>query len=440
MAALSISILSLVFINNIVDDISVELKGNLYFSSNYIMKFYKPFKNRQDIEIFIKKILDLYANAGFPFCSINPEFVDTDSIKKRLILHINEGEQIIIKDYIFKTDGKTDTGPLKKIACVKENQLFSLNDLNRAKKSILRTGVFNNISATILKKENDYYLYFELKEKPTDYIMAGGSFAQTDNYLTVEFYSLNIFGTLRHFQFHYESNIFLRKINKKIFNINFTEPILLSPVTFNAELQLWTYDSARLTELNINFNAPLSDYYRIILSSGIEMANYLTDTGSYNYTHTLLGIGFQANFYVGNFKLLNSVKSDYLIRENKRIRFLYDGIIEYKNLFFKPHYCLVKTKSFVYLDYHRLGGVKNLRGYMEDEFMVKEAFWLNIEYRKLPIYPLFDIAWFEKKYTYSYGVGIDAKTNLVNTSVIFAMPENGTWTDTKVHILLEKSL
>uniref|UniRef100_A0A7V0Z7Y7 POTRA domain-containing protein n=1 Tax=candidate division WOR-3 bacterium TaxID=2052148 RepID=A0A7V0Z7Y7_UNCW3 len=439
MAALSISILSIAILSSNTGEIEIEIEGNTFFSSEYLLSFYRPIKSYNGVEIFIKKILDLYCNAGFPFCRINPEVINTGDKKDKLILHINEGERTVIKDYLFKTSRKTETGPLRKIARIKKDEYFSLKNLNRIKMVILKTNAFSDITETILKHGEDYFILLEIKEKSTDYISAGGAFAQNEKYLSFELYSLNIFGTLRQFRFNYESNMSDR-YDKRFLNINFTEPVFLFPVIFDAGIQIYSYDSARLSELNANFNTPLNEYLNIIVTSGIEITGYLTDTGSYGYKHTLLGAGLEWNFRNEGLFFLNNVKFDYLMRNNERIRFFFDGEIGYANIFIKPHYRFVKTEHFEYFDYIKIGGAKTLRGYMEDEFLVKQALWLNIEYKRLPVYPLIDIAYLDNNYTFAYGAGFEAKTNVVNASIIFAMPEKGSWNGSKIHILLEKNL
>ncbi len=437
MAAISISVLSIVIISIHSQDISIE--GNTFFSTEYLFSLYKPIKNYSDIEIFIKKILDLYCNAGFPFCSINPEIVKLENARQKLILYITEGDRIVIKDYLFKTDKKTEIGPLKKITRINKDQYFSLKNLHRIKKTILKTNTFNDVTEKILKQGDNYFVLLEIKEKSTDYISAGGAFARSEKYFVFELSSLNIFGTLRQFRFNYESNISDRD-NKNLLNINFTEPVILSPVIFRGDLKIWTYDSARLVELNGVFNTPLNDYLSIFVTSGIEITNYLTDAGSYGYSNTLLGAGLEWNFNKEDLIFFNSIKFDYLFRDNERLRFFYDGEIGYANFFIKPHWRYAKTEIFEYFDYFKIGGAKSLRGYMEDEFLVKQAVWLNIEFKKLPLYPIVDVAYLNDKYTFAYGAGIEAKTNFVNTSIIFSIPRNGTWDDGKLHILLEKNL
>lgn len=440
MAALSVSVLTINIISifNNPESIVPEFDGNTFFSNNYLLAGYRPFKNSTDIEIFIRGIINKYNNGGFPFCSIRPEFMDIDSMTRKLVLHISEGERVIIKDYLFKTDGKTESAPLRKIAHIQKDQYFSVHNIERVKKTLFRTGVFTSVNEYIFKKDEHYFLLFELKEKLSEYIIATGSFAEISNYFTINFSSLNILGSMRQFKFHYESNV-RGEENKKLFQINFTEPIVIHPVIFSAELSMWTYDSARLAKFDGTFVTPLNNYVSILVASGIEMTSYLTDTGNFSYKHTLLSTGLQSEYYGKYFIIENNIIFDYLFRKNKRIRIKYDGLFEYRNFICKPHFHSTLTDDFEYFDYIRLGGANSLRGYMEGEFLVKTGTWANIEYKLLPLYPLCDIAWFNNNYTYSYGAGIDAKTNIANASLIFAWPEHGKWNDGKVHLLLEKS-
>lgn len=440
MAALPFPILTITIISifNNLESIVPEFEGNRYFSENYLLTGYRPLINTADIEKFIKNILNRYNDAGFPFCSITPEFISIDSITKKLVLHISEGERVIIRDYIFKTDGKTESAPLRKIAHIRKDKYFSLRSINQLKKALLKTGVFTSINEYILKKDDNYFLILEFKEKSSDNIMVSGSFAEFNNYLTVNLSSINIFGSLRQFLFRYESSIGSEN-NKRLFQLSFTEPVVLHPVSFNTELSMWTYDSTGLTKLDGTFIAPLNNSVSIFISSGIEITNYLTDTGSFNYTHSVIKIGLQSEYYTNHFVNTNRISFDYLFRENKKWRIKYDGTIMYANFFVKPHFCLVITDNFEYFDYIRLGGANSLRGYMEDELLAKKTFWINLEYKLLSIYPLIDIALTDNDYKYSYGIGIDAKTNLTDASIIFAWPENGKLHDGKVHLLLEKA-
>lgn len=103
----------------------------------------------------------------------------------------------------------------------------------------------------------------------------------------------------------------------------------------------------------------------------------------------------------------------------------------------RPHYYFVETDSFEYFDYYRFGGAQVLRGYLEEEFYLRSAVWVNFEYKKLFIYPLFDIGWIQDEIKYSYGFGMTIASNALDAAIIFAWPKQSTWLDGKIHLQLQ---
>ena len=96
------------------------------------------------------------------------------------------------------------------------------------------------------------------------------------------------------------------------------------------------------------------------------------------------------------------------------------------------------TDIFDFFDYVRIGGARDLRGYLEDEFTVRKAFWVNLEYHRLFIFPLVDIARIDGDIVYSYGFGISAKSQIADASLMFAWPKRGAWSDGKIHLSLTR--
>ncbi len=436
MAALPVSILTIIYISSLSNagNITLKIHGNSFFSTDFLFAQKRQCEKLTDIENFIMKILDLYGNAGFPFCTIRPELNYPDSV----ILHITEGERITVKDYVFRTDGKTDIAPLRRISHFSSNKFFALNHVKRTKKTILRTGAFSTISESIWEKDGEYYVLFEITEKSSDNISTAGSFSENQRMFSFELTSLNLFGTLRQFHFSYNTHL-VDPDKKNLFMISFTEPIILNPVTFNTTLSILTYDSMRLSELGGTFTAPMNEHILISISSGIEMTDYHTETINISQKNGLFGAGMESEFYFEKASIMARFFFDYLIRKHERFRIRFDGAIGYARFFLKPHCNIVISDIYEYFDYYRLGGAYNLRGYMEDQFLSKKSFWANIEYKRFPFYPLCDIAWIDGRYEYSYGLGIDTRTALFNTSLVFAWPRNAKWNDGKVHLTIEKS-
>jgi len=428
----SLSIFLLLFTQKLESSLPIEISGNNFFSTSYLIAGFKSIKNKRDIETFIEHILNRYNNAGFPFCRIYPEIGYSNDSIKRIALRIDEDERVAITDYIFKINGKSNAQAVKRISRLKPGGYFSLNNVMNAKDLILKTRAFSDISENIVAKNGNYYLIFYLTENRSDYLIGVGSFAQEDMNFSASFYSLNILGTLRQFQFQYEYN--------RLFSLQYTEPVLISPASFNLDFSLWTYDSARLTKMDGKIIAPLYYNFNASLLSGIEIVSYYRDTFERNHTNNLLGVGFNFGYDMPDWSTNQEINFEYLFRQNDRMKIRYDGSFNVRKLFARPHYWWVQTATFEYFDYFRIGGSKNIRGYLEEEFVVSEAMWLNFEYKRFSLYPLFDIAYIENNLFYSYGFGIEAKTTFANASLIFAWPKDGNWHDGKVHLIFEKGL
>lgn len=86
-----------------------------------------------------------------------------------------------------------------------------------------------------------------------------------------------------------------------------------------------------------------------------------------------------------------------------------------------------------------VGGARTLRGYTEEEFRSKLAFWLRQELRwgseSFSLYPLFDVALIEVTgFAAGYGAGITVATPIGRLELDAALPWEGAWHDAKLHL------
>jgi len=91
MCIVSWSIFSIIVIASMQgteSDIIVEITGNIFFSSPYLMSDDISIKNKTDVENFIARILCKYTDAGFPFCRIHPEIIYADNKPEKIILNV----------------------------------------------------------------------------------------------------------------------------------------------------------------------------------------------------------------------------------------------------------------------------------------------------------------------------------------------------------------
>ena len=83
------------------NNLTVEITDNIFFSSQYLLKGNVVIKNKIDVENLIANIISKYADAGFPFCRIYPKTIYSSDTVEKVILNIEEGERVIISDYLF---------------------------------------------------------------------------------------------------------------------------------------------------------------------------------------------------------------------------------------------------------------------------------------------------------------------------------------------------
>lgn len=412
---------------------AVQTAGNIFFSSPYLLNNTTRVRNQREAENLISRILDKYNDAGFPFCRVTPEMMISEDGTPALHLAIDEGPRITIDDLLIKNNHRTDQGAARRLANFKQGLYFSRTTTGLARRRLMRTGAFETITDEILHRDGRYYVMFLLREKDSDFLTLSGSLSGTNFSFGAALSSCNVLGTLRQLDFNYEY--------QRLFSFKFREPVLIAPAQIDAEFSILTYDSARLAKGHVRFAAPVTAHFTISLLSGIELTNYyVSDTDDRHGSSNLLGAGLEYVLERPEWSTAQALHFDHLFREADRSRLAYDGEFTIMKVVLQAHYRRVVTSNYEFFDYVRLGGSRNLRGYMEDEFTATRASWLNIEYRRLFIFPMVDIARIDREILYSYGFGMEAKSRIADASLVIAWPAAGTWLDGKIHLTFTRSI
>jgi outer membrane protein assembly factor BamA len=411
--------------------LDLDVSGNVFYSSNYLLGAGADIQDQEAVEQIISSILVKYNDAGFPFCKISPTVFRDDNQTSRIVLNITEGPRVVIEDVFIKTAGRTDVGAARRVANFAPGDYFSLKDVNSAKKRLMKTKAFKEITDHILDRDRRYYLLFSLEEKQSDFLSLSGSLSDEDFELGASYSSLSLLGTLRQLSFEYEY--------QRLFSLKFSEPVLISPAVFDTDFSIWTFDSTRQIQGRARFSAPVGRYFNASVMSGIEIVNYFgTDTLVSETSDNLLGAGLGFDYEMPNWITQHTLEVGYLFRDADRLRIEYGSQTELWQFVIRMNYHYVRTDSFLFFDYSRIGGADDLRGYLEDEFLARRAFWFNIEYHRLPVFPLLDIARIDGETLYSFGLGLEARSRFADASLILAWPGRGNWNDGKLHLLFSK--
>lgn len=408
--------------------IDISISGNYFFSDRYLLQD-RTIRNLDEADIFIRHILIIYNNAGFPFCEIRPAMEKDGNRITKIFLNIDEGDRVVIAEHIFIPDKNTYPGAIRRFVHAKQNNYFSARDIQLIRQKLLRTQAFKHVEENIAYQNDRYYVLWRVHEQQTDFINAYGSISD-DNYIfSITLHSINLLGTLRQLEFLYEY--------EKLFSIQITEPVLLAPTSIQARISLLTYDTLQLFELNGIVSSPLGQWFDISILSGIERASY-GDSSVEARTNTILGGGLAAHVTHTWFETKHSIILDYLVRTNERWRVIYDGSITAFDFSIQPHGRYVFTDSLLFFDYYRLGGARSLRGYFEEDIIATKALWVNLEYKRFFAFPLVDIGYINNTVLYSYGFGIEARSSFAHAAFIVAWPKNGSWRDGILHLAFEK--
>ncbi len=427
---LLVAVVVVVPVSTAQGEIRVATTGNIFFSTQYLLQSDSTVAELHDVEKIIVNIIDTYTNAGFPFCRVVPSIHDAQT-DTTVLLSIEEGERVVVSDYIFESSGKTRTNSIRKIAHVTPGDYFSSSDIAQTKENVLKTDAFIAVDETIVRRGDQYYVLLHLTEKNSDFLQASGSFDDENALFNVSFYSLNLLGTLRRFQFRYEY--------EKLFSLQFTEPILLYPAVLDANFSLWTYDSIRLTQFHATFAAPLWRFLTFRMLTGVESVSALdNDSVARGHTDNIIGVGLGVDYETPNLEGHHQCTYDYLFRTHDRWRIQLDFENTVYRLDAEIHYVRAQTDSFEFFDYFRLGGARSLRGYREDQFFATRAFWVNCAYKAIFVFPILDIAVINSTFFYSYGIGVYAESQIADVSLVLAWPKGGSWQDGKIHLLFEK--
>jgi len=399
---------SAVFTNNAFKVGKVELEGNIVFSEKTIRNLL-PDKGTEFNQIIFKesieRIVDFYLDKGFSFVKVNPLGFSLDSVYVNWRLLVDPGSLQKIRNVFVEGLAYTDKEFLKRKITIDENDIFSKKEIE---KTILRLDKLNYIdidSFTVepVNDRNMVDLTIYLRENADGNFNGAISYARNGGFSGALFLSnANLFGRGR------EAEIELEKqedeFQKELFE--YTEPgIFYLPVNLNFSLNHnYIKDNYNLFSFSAGAEY-LHDNTSFLLHLGLEIfsAQHISET------YPFLDVGFSYNS-----KLVD-------ISNRERFR--------------KGKEWDLETAAFIYilpfvlrLEYFKLSYVdgnlnyfKSFRGY--PGMIIKEGAVVGLELRKtfgvLTAYPFVDVNYFNDKWQYSYGFGL----NIRRFSLEYAVPE-----------------
>ena len=375
-----------------------------------IQKFKNEKLNKSNVEKIINRVLEYYANRGYPFCTVKPQI----TIKKdsaTLTLNIEKGKKFIVKK-ISSKNIKIKEERLKKFFNTRNGEIFTYKKIKMGRNKLLKYSF--SYDSLKLTQNGEIFFYFR---KSSKFKIILGYYKEI--FLNLQYQDKNFLNYL--FPISIEAE---KMKDYTSIEADFYLPYIFRNLTFHQILnyKIWKNDSVNMT-LDFNFSLlyetpSFSPFWGFRLFSENYKNKYSAQTGVKIFT----------KFFKNKTEILFSKKLE---------KFFNAGDLHFgKNVFAQIKFIFGKINTPFDFDVYYIGGLKNLRGFKEMQFSSKDFKIFNIEVGKilnqyLKFLIFYDKAIFEESH-YGYGAGllIDSKNYFVG--IWLGIPD-GNFKDSKIH-------
>lgn len=386
------------------------------------------FTKKENVEETAQEIIKYYLNQSYPFVRVKIEdvFIKNDTIF--YFLSVEKGEKVKIKDISFLGDFRTKPEVLKK--SISFNAFpYSEDMVNRMERNLASLGITIK-ERKIIKKKGIYNILFEIKEKKGNEISAAASYTPP---LGIEgfFYTdiNNLFG--------YQERKRLGWENYGKGRLKFTAEIswpwiFLLPLEVSASSKFFAFDTtSNIIKLEASLSYMFAHNFKTGVGSGIENIS----AGEKNIKKKFLKTSItykNSSFELRYGERKEKEKSSFLeIKGGSRINF--------KNIEFSPNGIWMYSPSPLdSLELFPIGGVNTLRGFKENKWWTKRAYWQRTTFyitKNMFLFSDFGVIKTNQiQYPLSYGLGGVISTALGIVELSFGLPLGAKLRDTKFHI------
>lgn len=466
----------------------IKIEGNRFFESRKLLSKME-LKGTPDIDLLernIERVLELYEENGFPYCQISPsDFRVTEKGKLVYSLRVTEGPRVKIKEIRLEglktTKQKVITRELGKSL----TGYFSQSRLNQSIRRLQKLSYIKEVGETqLLSGENpdEGILKIALTERRNNsfsgiigYVPSSGS-GKGNMGGSMNLTFDNMFGTGRRMEWSWSR----KDPYSSRFDFFYREGWILGlPPTLELQTSQLDYDS---TYLELSFSAKLIFNLAEKMSWGITggwektipgsagkryLPSSRTYRGGIGFTLDLLdqpdnprkGIFYQIEMDYSqkrNYPTTVFIPDQFKTQSADYSLGLENYLPSFKNqvVFAGVHFKGLSSseKEIPYSDQYKLGGIKSLRGYREEEFSGSTIAWANLEYRFLlegdsRFFLFTDFGYFERKVlsddgtTYirisgqklGYGVGLRIDSKIGVLGLDYGLGQGDSFSQGKIH-------
>jgi outer membrane protein insertion porin family len=128
----------------------VQLRGNAIAQTSELMAAVPVQPNDalsySRAQLGAQRIRQFYAERGFLEAAVEPEFVDLDSERVRLVYNINEGSRAVISEIEINGTTKTGDGWVRRYLAFKEGDVLTPEKIRQTQRDLYATNAFREVS------------------------------------------------------------------------------------------------------------------------------------------------------------------------------------------------------------------------------------------------------------------------------------------------------
>ena len=387
--------------------VDLNMLGDKLQLSKYIPTI-NQIVNWPDFELYLDKSLNYYSNNGYPFVSVSTDSVVVNSNSLKLSVNINSGPKIVYDNLIVKGSLRVNNKYLSKVLNIKPKNNYVHSDVQKIDKRLQSLSFVKQIKESELEFNGDKctnYLYLDKRRVNNFSGILGLNSDKGKAKLTGEVLLdiKNIFKNGESFLFNWQSLANATQSLKTQFN----SPYLLWDFGVGVDFAFYKRDTSFVDvnpQFYLQFNLSATDNLKLIYSyrKSYNVGQLAKVSGSNSITKNLYGLSFSRNMYnpyslsspgyKANLSALAGNRLTYQSNsESKKYYFQFDYSFKSKVLFSKKFdmtfssiggYMYVADDNLSSInqnEVYRVGGVKNLRGYNDDEFYTPLFSTLSIE-------------------------------------------------------------
>ncbi len=470
---------------------SITVSGQKEFSSNDILELFdtktgSPL-DEATLEQDIDALLERYERRGYPFTQCRIDNMERTTGEENDLLGIeltvDEGDRVTINE--VRVEGNKETNPS---VVVRETRLgvgevFNPVKVDAIRQRLQRLNIFSAVSEPELyMHKNNGGLLIKVQEGNTNtfdgvigYIP--GSSTGEAGYVTglASIAMRNLFGTGRKLSFRWQRD----ERSSQELEVRYVEPWIFSfPANLGGGFFQRQQDTSYVRrvfdlkgELMLSENLSVGLLFgsesiipsadttvnRVFKSSTTSIgADVQYDTRDDIYSPTS-GARYHTDYQYGKKKtgpipqaFASSVKQSVIVQRFTLDLDFFASPVARQVLAVSVHGRELRSGHPEEGEMYRLGGMRSLRGYRENQFIGTRMAWSNVEYRFLLarrtfLYGFVDTGYYLRPaddlrlitqtdaFKYGYGIGVQLETGLGNLGVSFALGQGDSFSNAKIH-------